>query len=467
MKPEEKSLILVVDDDNIVRILLRHVLEDAGYEVVDSDDSRKTLQIVRKQAVDLILLDIDLPDQNGLVLCQEIQEELDDCPPILMIIGRDDTERIDELFAAGADDYIGKPFQYNVLRNKIRYFLTEYQHRKRQARLIRRYEKIINATANGICAVDRRERIVFVNTTALKILGYREEELWGGLYRQFFLLSESSTGRFDIDCCPYFQAEQVTSETVSFEDVFLKRKNGAAVPVDCHSTPTFENGSVSGGVIVFQDISGRKREEEEHRHQAQHDALTKLPNRNYFNERLPAAVALARRDKTMLACLFIDLDKFKPINDNHGHDVGDKVLQELARRISVTLRPTDMACRLGGDEFVVLLEKIKSVQGAVKVAKKIIQLLSTPLKINDITCQLGCSIGISIYPMDGDDPDTILRHGDVAMYAAKKKGGNSYKLYMHCKQRASIIPPWHKLGYHRRSSCIAELLPAKLKPSIR
>lgn len=165
------------------------------------------------------------------------------------------------------------------------------------------------------------------------------------------------------------------------------------------------------------------------RYMANHDSLTNLPNRNFCNKRLPQAISLAKRQNRIVCLLFIDLDRFKPINDKFGHAVGDRVLRRVADRLKKMLRASDSVCRLGGDEFVILLESTQSVEGAEYVAQKTIETLNEPIVVEGHQCSIGASIGISIYPHDCQDANTMLQHADIAMYAAKKLGRNRFQRY--------------------------------------
>jgi diguanylate cyclase (GGDEF)-like protein len=209
----------------------------------------------------------------------------------------------------------------------------------------------------------------------------------------------------------------------------MQRKDGTSFPVDFRSTPIRQNQRLVGGVLVFQDVTERQEAAELIRYMANHDPLTNLPNRNYFRRRLPQAISLASRHGRILCLLFIDLDRFKPINDQFGHGTGDIVLMQVAARLRRTLRISDSVCRLGGDEFVILLESTETLDGAISVAQKSIELLNEPIEADDHVCFIGASIGISVFPNDCRDAETMLRHADIAMYMAKKKGRNCWQLY--------------------------------------
>ncbi len=190
-----------------------------------------------------------------------------------------------------------------------------------------------------------------------------------------------------------------------------------------------EKGGLTHHVAVFSDITERKIEEERIRHLAHYDLLTGLPNRTLFTDRLRQAIAKARRDKGRTALLFIDLDKFKPVNDTFGHEVGDLLLKEVAKRLQYCVRGSDTASRIGGDEFVVLLLTIEEEQDALMVAEKIRHALNQPFELAGNSLHISSSIGVAIYPEHGYDEEKLLRNADTAMYYSKKGGCNSVKLY--------------------------------------
>jgi diguanylate cyclase (GGDEF)-like protein len=162
---------------------------------------------------------------------------------------------------------------------------------------------------------------------------------------------------------------------------------------------------------------------------AQYDALTHLPNRALFNDRLHQAIAAAQRNKAHLALMFIDLDKFKPVNDTYGHGVGDLLLKEVALRIQDCLRESDTAARIGGDEFVILLPAIETQQDASKVGEKIRLALNQPFELAGHTLKIGSSIGVAVYPQHGSDEKLLVKSADIAMYHAKQNGRNNVKIY--------------------------------------
>ena len=260
------------------------------------------------------------------------------------------------------------------------------------------------------------------------MLGYSNEEVKGVDCRRVFRISLPGGEEFTEDCCPYF-AQMDIDATACFDEARMLRKDGTSFPVDFRSTPVRQGQRLVGGVLVFQDVTERQEAAELIRYMANHDPLTNLPNRNYFRRRLPQAISLAKRYGRILCLLFIDLDRFKPINDQFGHGVGDIVLMQVAERLRGALRTSDSVCRLGGDEFVILLESTEAMEGATLVAQKVIESLNEPIEAGDHICFIGASIGISVFPHDCQDAETMLRHADIAMYEAKKKGRNCWELY--------------------------------------
>jgi diguanylate cyclase (GGDEF)-like protein len=210
-------------------------------------------------------------------------------------------------------------------------------------------------------------------------------------------------------------------------DVEAVRKDGTVFPIALNVTE-LNVGSYRGFTGVMRDITERKLAEEQIRHLAHHDMITGLPNRTLFNDRLRQAMAQAKRERHKLALLYLDLDKFKAVNDNFGHDVGDGLLRHVAERLLRHTRESDTVARIGGDEFTVILPNITSRDDIAIVAGKIIATLCTPFDLdgNNEMAQLGVSIGIAIYPTDAQDIEALVKAGDVAMYKAKR-AGNSFR----------------------------------------
>lgn len=423
-----QPVILVVDDDEIVRILLRQFLEGEGFQVREAEDGASALELLQHVPVDLVILDIVMPGMDGSIVCARIQDMIPEPPPVLIMTAMDYDQEVDQVYNAGAVDYIQKPLQWPVLRNRIRYILKAHRASRELAQLSKKYETILDFAENGIAGLDYAGKLIYINLAAQRMLGYSAQEAQGKNYRDIFRISRAGSVTFNEDCFPFLVQEKKEG-SVHFDEARMERKDGTSFSVDLRASPIIEDGRLSGGVIVFQDTTERQRASQIIRHMANHDALTNLPNRNYLLQRLPQAVSLAKRQGRKLFLLFIDLDRFKPINDQHGHAVGDLVLVQVGKRLTQAMRASDSVCRLGGDEFVILLESAVTLHGAIMVADRVINLLNEPIQVQELTCFIGASIGIAVYPDDSEDADILLRHADQAMYTAKKKGRNCWHLY--------------------------------------
>ena len=224
-------------------------------------------------------------------------------------------------------------------------------------------------------------------------------------------------------------------KTKSYSNVHrLKHKNGTWVWILARGKALYdENNKAIRMVGTHTDITKETHEREEHQHileyQAHHDALTKLPNRLLFHDRLSQGIEKAKRHKTLLAVFFIDLDRFKQINDSLGHDIGDKVLEEVSDRLMEVTRKDDTLARLSGDEFTILMEDLHKAQDASLLAEKILKSLVEPINVKGHLLYISSSIGIALYPEDADDAISLLKYADAAMYKAKDEGRDTFQFY--------------------------------------
>jgi diguanylate cyclase (GGDEF)-like protein/PAS domain S-box-containing protein len=225
-------------------------------------------------------------------------------------------------------------------------------------------------------------------------------------------------------------------------DVLLITRDGREFIVESSAAPIRDGGSATlGAVLICRDVSDNRNLQQRVAWQAAHDSLTHLPNRSLLTDRLRQAIAQAERQHTLLAVCYLDLDGFKPINDHHGHEVGDRVLIRVAERLTALIRGSDTVARIGGDEFVMLLTGANTLMDFEPVLERLLVEVAIPYRIDDLRLKVSASIGVAIYPLDDADPDTILRHADQAMYQAKQTGRNRYLLFDAEHDR--------KLGQHR------------------
>ncbi len=293
--------------------------------------------------------------------------------------------------------------------------LTEKKQAEEQAKIA---STVFSKAAEGILVTSSNNRIKAVNPAFLKMTGYQEEEVLGQ-DPSFF-----SSGRHDKAF--YEDLWEQLSDDGSWEgEIWDRRKNGEIYPVHLSIAVVKNNeGIVTDYVAVLADISQRKEAEEKIIRQATHDPLTELPNRILFFDRLSQALAAGRREGRSMAVLFVDLDNFKPVNDTYGHLMGDKLLKEVAYRLFQAVREVDTIARFGGDEFALVLPNTESIDFAESVAEKLLEQIKRPYVIDGIELVVGCSIGIAIYPHDGETADQLISSADRAMYSAKSAGGN-------------------------------------------
>lgn len=292
-----------------------------------------------------------------------------------------------------------------------------------------RLNRLLNHLAEGIYEVDILGNCTFVNQSFLSMLGFsNEDEVLGKNVHSLIHYNHPDGLPYHNDECKIYQAFRSNQEINVTDEVFW-RKDGVAIPVEYWSVPVIQDGALIGATVTFIDISSRKVAEAKIEHLAFYDPLTNLPNRRLFLDRLERALAASKRSKREGALLFIDLDNFKNINDTLGHDVGDRLLQQVAERLVAYLRMGDTVSRLGGDEFVVILEDLSAdpLQAAAQAetaGNKILAALNQPYPLGTHECVSTSSIGITLLNHPESTIDELMKHADIAMYQAKKTGRN-------------------------------------------
>ncbi len=286
----------------------------------------------------------------------------------------------------------------------------------------------LDAIVDAVLTIDLQDRITYMNRVAETLTGWAEPEAIGQPLSRVFPLVDSRTQQSSL---PSGRRAIEENRAIGLTlGCTLVAQDGRRLEIEDSATPIHDHcGRVTGAVIVFRDASMSQAMLERMAHLAQHDALTGLPNRVLMTERLSRAIGLARRKRHMVALLYLDLDAFKPINDKLGHAVGDDLLQTVAHRLRDCMRHIDTVSRQGGDEFVILLSEIRKPQDASRVAEKLLAVLSRPYQILGHTLTVTMSIGISLYPNDADDADSLMHNADMAMYHTKRNGRNGHQCF--------------------------------------
>lgn len=314
-------------------------------------------------------------------------------------------------------------------RDISNYIKASEDARKREQRLA----NVLGAVRDAIITIDQKGNVQSINAAGERIFGYPKTHVLGQNIKM--LMPKQYADHHDnyLDRYATTGESEIINSSMEFEG---QHANGAIFPIELTVTEMREgNQRLFTGVI--RDITERKKALDKIHYLAHHDALTKLPNRNLYIERVERAIYRAERSNKPLALMFVDLDKFKPINDELGHEAGDVVLKTVAERMLSCVRQSDTVARFGGDEFVAILENLDHAESAAVVAKKVITKLTDSIEVpGGQHATVGASIGISIFPNDGATMDELARAADEAMYAVKEEGRNNYKFYKDLKDKA-------------------------------
>lgn len=291
-----------------------------------------------------------------------------------------------------------------------------------------RLRGILNAVADGIMTLDSSGAIRTANPAAEALFGSSLADLQGMNFGNLIYMGDRHSGATAAGDPAFRPFRPWDDGETGRRELIGRCADGSRFHMELTCSELKEGGQ-DFYTLVFRDVSQRKQAEDRIRHLAHHDALTGLPNRVLFRDRLENAILRASRNDSLVALLFIDLDNFKPINDDLGHDAGDAVLKHVAKRISRLLRATDTVARIGGDEFVVVLEGLHEAAEARRAAKKMVTSMAKPFDVALGTCSISASIGIAVYPLDADSPDTLIKCADDAMYRIKNRGRNGFAFF--------------------------------------
>jgi len=293
-----------------------------------------------------------------------------------------------------------------------------------------RYRTIIENIGDGYYEVDLQGNIQFVNEACMLITGLPRRQIVGASFRDFF--SPADIREIALTFKRTFQTGAPQKGLVKR----VKRPDGREQYVEISVSLRRDNaGAVQGFMGILHDVTERRKSEEMIQWMAYHDSLTGLPNRILFHDRLVMAIAQAKRNAEQLAVMMLDLDRFKEINDTHGHAVGDSVLHSFAERIKNRLREGDTFARTGGDEFMIIMPRIRHGRDLAMLGETLVGAMAAPLPVGETSLQCSTSIGIALYPRDGEDFDSLVKNADTAMYVAKDRGGNAYEIFTQEKKK--------------------------------
>ena len=379
-------------------------------------------------AIAAVLVDLFLPDSRGIdtfdrLFCLVPQI------PILVLSAKQDEDVAKLAVQRGAQDYLLKAgLDGSLLAKTLRGVVERAANAETLFEEQERAQVTLNSIGDAVISTDIGGRVTYLNAAAQSITGWSLEESVGRPLEDVFRIADATTRETAQNPMTLAILENKTVALTS--NCVLIRRDGTEAAIEDSAAPIHDRrGHVTGAVMVFRDVSMARALSLKMAHLAQHDSLTDLPNRVLLNDRLTQALALAHRKEQRLALLFLDLDRFKSINDSLGHAIGDRLLQSVAERLLTCVRSSDTVSRQGGDEFVILLPEVTQPADAAVTAEKILLALSTPHRIDRQDLHLAASIGIVTYPEDGTEAETLLKHADLAMYRAKDSGRNTYRFF--------------------------------------
>ena len=430
------ALILIADPET--RACAREALETLGLITREAASGPELTHGCDPERTQLVLLDGTAPELDCHRVCQELRRiPGGEHTPVLMLVPAGDTDAVYRAYAAGVTDFVSFPVEWAILTQRARNLV----HTRRMAmHLMRSEEKLAKAqriAQLGWWELDIGDNSLVCSQEFYSILGL-DRDRFGGTYESL------------LRCIPRGDRDELKARVddlvrggapFSFDHRITRGDGAERIVYQQAEVSRDEAGNAVRLVGTIQDITERKQAEDQIRFLAYFDSLTGLPNRRQFTERLSRSLHTAHRHGRLAALLFLDLDRFKRINDTLGHTAGDHLLQEVSRRLLTCLRKSDcvtrpaedpveaVVARLGGDEFIVLLTEVTRVQDAAKVARRIVEVLSEPFVLQGQEVVVTTSIGITLYPFDGEDADSLLKNADTAMYHAKDQGRNNYQFY--------------------------------------
>jgi diguanylate cyclase (GGDEF)-like protein/PAS domain S-box-containing protein len=430
-KKSIKILLLVEDNPGDAR-LLREMFQEQGShntELTHVERISEAEKHLAEHAFDIIVLDLGLPDAQGLGAVRRAHAAAPRIP-LVVLTGMDDESLATQALQEGAQDYLIKgQIDARGLLRALRYAIERKAMEEALFVEKERAQVTLNSIGDAVVCTDISGNITFLNLVAEKMTGWSWQEAASRPMAEVLRILDATSRETTANPMDMAVGRNRTVHLPS--NCILIRRDGFEIPIeDCVSPIHDRDGQATGAVIVFRDVSAARAMALQMAHSAQHDFLTSLPNRMLFNDRVSQAIVLAARHMKKVAVLFLDLDGFKHINDSLGHPIGDKLLQSIAKRLVDCVRGSDTVSRQGGDEFVVLLSEMDQPEDAALSARRMLKSVAEPHSIDQHDLHVTTSIGLSVYPDDGLDAETLIKNADTAMYQAKENGRQSYQFFM-------------------------------------
>jgi diguanylate cyclase (GGDEF)-like protein/PAS domain S-box-containing protein len=433
--------VLLVDDDIRMRESLSDLLGLYDCHPVLAGSGVEAVEKLQQSPFDVLLLDLNMPELDGHGVLDFInRHDIDTL--VIVVSGECSFNAVSTVLKQGAYDYVKKPYAPEellaTLKNALKKHRLQRDNQSMHKQLIKSeqlHRFIVNNSPDLVFVLDHLCHISFINARAETLLNYQPDSLIG-LHIVDLVEAE------DVDKASLFFSQVIQdSEPLASCELCLKsnglyaRKHYFEITVSISQNPQEGIPSLGDGELLLygsaRDITERKEAADFINFQAYHDLLTRLPNRVLFKDRLSVTIFNAMRNDSQFAVMFLDLDRFKVVNDTLGHTLGDRLLQSVAQRLLDCMRSSDTLSRFGGDEFMLLFPEVANQEGVEQIAAKFIEALKQPFHVKGHEIYIGCSIGIAMFPEAGEDMETLIQNADIAMYNAKANGRDSYCIFSH------------------------------------
>ncbi len=422
----EKTRILIVEDETLVARHIQNMVGGLGYEVVGvTATGEEAVTLAQKTRPGLVLMDIMLRGQmDGIAAAREIWQTIG--VPVVYLTAYADESTLHRAKLTQPFGYLLKPFEERELYTAIEMALYKHDVDRLLKERERWLSTILGNIADGVLSTDRQDVVTYLNPVAETLLGRSREECLGKPLAEVFPVESEETGQRLALSLLRIEGEE---SGISRPTPVRLHRGTQRIPVAFGAALIRdERGEVDGSVLIFRDITRQRQYEDQLKFQAIHDSLTGLPNRILFKDHVTLALAAAARRSQRLAVLVFDLDRFKAVNDTHGHPIGDALLVQTGERLKTFMRSYDTVARQSGDEFMILLTEIPDPTLPGKVATRILAGIRAPFLVEGLAIPITASIGIGVYPEDGGDFEALYKSADAAMYAAKEAGRDTFRV---------------------------------------
>jgi diguanylate cyclase (GGDEF)-like protein/PAS domain S-box-containing protein len=418
---------------------IRGVL-DAAREILDVEhvtSVKEGVESLKRHPYSAVLLDLTLPESRGLAAVDELRKVAPKVAIMILAPAADQALARRAVDRGASDSVVTDQIDTRSLVQLIAMMFERRASEERKFVERERAEVTLNSIGDAVMTTDTQGNVTYLNAEAESLTGWTRAEAFARPLAEVLDVTDGLTGQHAQD--PSRLAIEHNKKVRLKGSYILVGREGKETAIEHSAAPIHDRqGNILGAVIVFRDVIVSRERRLQMLHLAEHDALTDLPNRLLLNDRLARSIALARRYGRRLAVLFLDCDRFKHINDTLGHAVGDQVLRSIAKRLSTCVRESDTVSRHGGDEFLVLLSEVDQPEDARLIAEKIVSSVAEPHFVSGHELQLTASVGIALYPEDGQDAQSLIMRADTAMYHAKNTGRNRVGFYRADMEAPSI-----------------------------